>query len=907
MCDWHRYVRSQLSLPNLEGSRERDVIAEVASQLEDVYLEALARGRTEDEAREAARSHIQDWDAFATELMRADQSRRRARGDAWAEEASENLRTRGGGWAGLADLLQDIRYAFRGLRTSPGFTTVALLTLALGIGGVATIFTLYDQVLLRPLPYQDSRELVQLWEKLASFENASVSYPNFLDWRERNRVFEDVGVWNDTRMALTGSGDPEQVRVGRVSASIFPLLRAAPVLGRAFLPEEDRVGVPPVVVLSHTFWQERFGEDPEILGRVLYLDGFPAEVVGVLPRDFRFPPGLNDVDLYAPVELFAEDWIQSRGNHPGLEGIARLLHGVTLEQARQDMERVALELEAEYFESNEGSRVHVASLQERVTRNARDPILLLLLAVGFLLLIACINVATLVLARATGRAREMAVRASLGAGRPRIVRLLLTETLVLWTLGGVLGLGLAVFGVRGLTALLAEQIPPVFHVGLDIRVVGVLLAVSLATGLLFGLPPAVRLGRSELQEFLKEGARTGLGLGRSRFRSFLVVAEVSLAVALLVGAGLTLRSFSRVAGTDPGVDPENVLVVELSLPETRYGEPQERSAFYARLLDRIRAEPGVVSAATAYNIPLGPGGWQNAYHVEGEPPEEGAQYSFSEVNAVSTDYFRTMGIPLRRGREFTRDDDADAPEVLIVGEAMADRYWPGENPIGKRVKWGTFVSEDEWMEVVGVVGEVKVDGVREDALPQLYIPHWQDNDSGYYLVLKTRQHPLDLAETVRRAVLELDPAQPLASVGTMEGYARETTRSAELMALLMALLGGAAVLLAAVGIYGVMAQMTAERRHEIGVRVALGARGNQVLAMVLRQGLATVFLGIVLGLGLAVAVGRSMASQLYQVSALDPVTFIATPLLVIGVAMAANLLPARRATKVDPVRALQAE
>lgn len=907
MCDWHRYVRSQLSLPNLEGSRERDVIAEVASQLEDVYLEALARGRTEDEAREAACSHIQNWDAFARELMQADHSRRRARGDAWVEETSDSLRTKGGRWAGLADLLQDIRYAFRSLRSSPGFFAVSLLTLALGIGGVATIFTLYDQVLLRPLPYEDSRELVQLWEKLASFEDASVSYPNFLDWRERNRVFEDVGVWNETRMALTGSGDPEQVLVGRVSASIFPLLRTSPVLGRNFLPEEDRVGASPVVVLGHTFWQERFGEDPEILGRTVYLDGYPAEVVGVLPPEVRFPPGITGVDLYAPAGLFAEEWIQRRGVHPGLTGLARLRPGVFLGQAQEDMDRVALELESDYFETNQGSRVHVAPLQERVTRNARDPILLLLLAVGFLLLIACINVATLVLARATGRAREMAVRASLGAGRPRIVRLLLTETLVLWTLGGVLGLGLAVFGVRGLTALLAEQIPPVFHVGLDIRVVGVLLAVSLATGLLFGLPPAIRLGRSELQEFLKEGARTGLGLGRTRFRSFLVVAEVSLAVALLVGAGLTLRSFSRVAGTDPGIDPENVLVVELNLPETRYGEPQERSAFYARLLDRIRAEPGIVSAATAYNIPLGPGGWQNAYHVEGEPPEEGAQYSFSEVNAVSTDYFRTMGIPLLRGREFTRDDDADAPEVLIVGEAMADRYWPGEDPIGKRVKWGTFVSEGEWMEVVGVVGEVKVDGVREDALPQLYIPHWQDNDSGYYLVLKTRQHPLDLAETVRRAVLELDPAQPLASVGTMEGYARETTRSAELMALLMALLGGAAVLLAAVGIYGVMAQMTAERRHEIGVRVALGARGSQVLAMVLRQGLATVFLGIVLGLGLAVAVGRSMASQLYQVSALDPVTFIATPLLVIGVAMAANLLPARRATKVDPVRALQAE
>lgn len=891
----------------MKRSRERDIVADVASQLEDVYLEALARGSSKDKAEETARAHVRNWDAFATDLMRAERSRRRARGDAWAEEAGERLRRRGGHWAALADPFEDLRLSFRNLRSSPGFTTVALLTLAMGIGGVATIFTLFDQVLLRPLPYQDSRELVQLWEKMGSFEDASVAYPNFLDWRDRNRVFEDVGVWNDTRMALTGDGDPEQVLVGRLSASIFTLLRTTPVLGRAFLPEEDRLDASPVVVLSHAFWRDHFGEDPEILGRVLYLDGFPAEVVGVLPADFRFPPGLTGVDLYAPVELFAEHWIQNRGTHPGLTGLARLRPGVTLQQAREDMERVALELEEEYFEMNEGSRVHVAPLQDRVTRDAREPIVILLLAVGFLLIIACINVAILVLARATGRAKEIAVRLSLGAGGPRILRLLLTETLVLWALGGALGVGLAVFGVRGLSTLLAEQIPPVFEVGLDARVVAVLLGVCMATGLTFGLPPALRLLRGDLQPLLKEGVRTGLGGGRTRFRSALVVAEVSLAVALLAGAGLTLRSYTQVADTSPGLDPENVLVVEVSLPETRYPDEPERTMFYHQLLDRARAFPGVISAATSYNVPLGPGGWQNAYHVEGEPPEEGAQYTFAEVNSVSEEYFRTMGIPLLRGREFTREDNDEVPRVILVGQGMVDRYWPGEEPIGKRLKWGTFVSDSEWMEVVGVVGHVKVNGVREDALPQIYIPHWQDNDNGYYLILKTRQHPLDLAEPMRRAVLDLDPAQPLASVGTLEGYARETTRSAELLAFLMALFATAAVLLAGVGIYGVMAQMTAERRHEIGVRVALGARGDQVLAMVFRQGLVTVTLGILLGLGLAVVVGRLMASQLFQVSALDPLVFLLTPLLVVGVAVAANVLPARRATKVDPVRALQTE
>jgi putative ABC transport system permease protein len=716
-----------------------------------------------------------------------------------------------------------------------------------------------------------------------------------------------MAVWNETRLSLTGSGDPEEVLVARVSASVLPLLRVSPILGRNFHPEEDQLGASPAVMLSHAFWQERFGGDPEAVGRVLTLDGYAAEVVGVLPSGLQFPPGLRGVDLFAPVELFAQNWIENRGNHPGLTGLARLRPGVTLEQARQDMDRIAVDLESEYFDTNEGSRVHVAPLQERVTRDAREPILLLLLAVGLLLVIACINVANLVLARATSRQREMAVRVSVGAGQGRLFRLLVTESLILWILGGVLGLLLAIFGVRGVTTLLAEQIPPVFDVGLDLRVVGMVLGISLLTALGFGLPPTLRLVRQDLRDSLKEGVRTGSGQSRVHLRSTLVVAEVGLAVALLVGAGLTVRSFSKISGTDPGLDPENVLVVEVNLPEAGYPEVAERTAFFTQLLDRTRRLPGVISAATSYNVPLGPGGWQNGYHVEGEPPEESGRLSYSEVNAISTGYFATMGIPLFRGREFTPRDNENAPRVVIVDEAMVDRYWPQEDPIGKRIKWGGYRSGSPWMEVVGVVGHVKVNGVVNQALPQIYVPHWQDNDSGYYLVVKTRGEPFSLAETIRQAVLALDPAQPLASVGTMATYTRETTRSAELLALLMAMFSVAAVLLAAVGIYGVMAQMTGERRHEIGVRVALGARASQVLGMVFRQGLTTVAVGVGLGLALAVVVGRLMSAQLYQVSSRDPLTFILTPALVILVAVVANLLPARRATRVDPVSALQAE
>jgi len=906
-CDWREFVTDRLSLPGLKGRRERDIIEEVASQLEDLYLDALIGGSSEAEAHEKVRAHIRDWDAFAADLLRAERSRRRAKGDQWAESSSEALRRKGGAWIALADLLQDVRYSIRSLRSRLGFTSVALLTLAMGIGGVATIFTLYDQVLLRPLPYPDSEGLVEMWEKLAAFENAMVTYPNFSDWRERNRTFQDLAAWNDGSLNITGSADPMEIDVLRVSASAFPVLGVDPAIGRGFSEEDDRLGAPGVVILSHGFWHNQFGEDQTVIGTTLSFDDLPFTVIGVMPERFVFPSRDDEVDAYVPIEQFAENWINNRGSHPGILVLGRLLPGVTLDAAREEMDRVALELEEEFPDTNLGSRIHVAHLQERVTRSAADPLRLLLLAVGFLLLISCINVANLVLARSTSRQQEMAVRASLGANHSRIMRLLVTETLVLWIVGGLLGTLLAIFGVRGVVALLAGQIPPVFRPTLDLRVVASVLGLSLATGVVFGVPSAFKVVRQDLREFLKEGVRTTGGRSRGRFRTGLVIAEVSLALALLVGAGLTLRSFSRIPGTSPGLDPANVLVVEVNLPDSRYPETVERTAFFTQLLERVQNLSGVVSAATSYNVPLGPGGWQNAYHIDGEPPEEGGNYLFSETNAVSADYFATMGIPMIRGREFSREDDEEALPVAIVGQEMAERHWPGEDPLGKRLKWGDFNSGNDWMEVVGVVGHVKVNGVVQGTLPQVYIPHWQDNDLGYYLVIKTRGEPLSLSQPVRREVLSLDPAQPLASVETLAAYTRETTRDARLLALLMALFSLAALLLAAVGIYGVMAQMTAERRHEIGIRMALGAQNDQVLELIFRQGLVVVGVGVVLGLGLAVGVGRFLSAQLFEIAPLDPLTFLVAPSVVVVIAIAANLLPARRAMKVDPVRALQAE
>jgi putative ABC transport system permease protein len=462
-------------------------------------------------------------------------------------------------------------------------------------------------------------------------------------------------------------------------------------------------------------------------------------------------------------------------------------------------------------------------------------------------------------------------------------------------------------GVLVLSSLLVDEIPWVFQIALDLRVIVFALAVSLLTGLLFGLVPALRLSRQDPKAFLVDGVRTTGGLARSRFRSFLVAAEVSLAVALLVGAGLAVRSFSKINGADPGLDPSNVLTVEVNLPEASYPNTPERTEYFTQLLDNVRRLPGVVSASTSYVVPLAPGGWQNSYYAEGMTLEESNAQPYAEVSAVSTDYFKTMGIARISGRDFTRQDNEDAPQVIIVEAELAEELWPGEDPLGKRIKWGKIDSEAPGMEVVGVVDHVMVNGVLQNASHQLYVPHWQDNDNCYYLMVKTRGNPLGMVGAIRREVLALDPNQPLGTIGTMEAWEVDTTRRNRLMTLLMTVFATAAILLAAVGVYGVMAQLTAERDHEIGIRMALGARGEQVLALVLRQGLVTVVYGVVVGLLLAFLLSRVVSSQLYQVSATDPLTFLLASALVALVAAVANLLPARRAMRVDPVRVLQTE
>ncbi len=806
----------------------------------------------------------------------------------------------------LKGIRQDSRLALRNMGHNPGFSVVVIVTLALGIGAVTTIFSLINGILLEPLPYEESGDLIYMWEKLPSFDNASVSYPNFLDWREQNTVFEDMAVFNQGSMNLVGVGDPAEVSIARISASTLPVLRAEPAMGRNFTEEEDSIGGRRVVLLSYWFWRDRLGEDPGVLGRSLILDENPYTVVGVMPADFTYPPWAGKLDLYVPVAQFAEKWITERGNHPGLYVIGRLKQGLTHELAVADMERVALHLEEEYPDEMIGSRVNTLPLQELMTRDIEDPLFGLLIAVTFLLMIACANAANLLLARATSCQHELAVRSALGARARSIIRLLLLESVILWIIGGILGIVIAHGATGVLTAVLADDLPRIFTIAVNMRVMIVALLISLVTGVIFGLIPAIRSIRPDLQGIIHGSSRTSAGTGHHRMRNSLVITEITLAVVLLVGAGLMIRSFSKMVNADTGIVPENILTLELSLPAVRYQEGSQRTAFFFELLDRIRAMPGVISAATTYVIPFGDGGWQMSYHVEGEPPEEEGQAIFAEVSAVSPDYFRTMGIPLLNGRDFTAEDEGeDTPQLIIVGERLAQRFWPDEDPIGKRIKWGDFDSESPWMEVVGVVGHVKMDGVAGDALTQAYIPHTQDNDLGYFLTIKTAGDPMLLVEPVRREVLALNPSLPISDIRTMEGYIRGSTERTGFITSLLGIFAATALLLATIGLYGVMSYATTERNHEIGIRMALGARNGHVVAMVVRQGMQMAVIGIGVGLLISALMGIYMASQLFGISALDPPTFILAPLFLSLVAAVATLIPAWRATSVDPVRILR--
>ena len=797
-------------------------------------------------------------------------------------------------------LLQDVRYAWRLIVGQPGVSCVALLTMALGIGANTALFSAVDAILLRPLPYGEPDQLVVVWEKRAAegVMNNSVAPADYLDWARMNTVFDATAAMMAITADLTGAGEPVRLSAAAVSPAFFDVLRVRPALGRSFRSEEARAGQHRVVVIGYGLWQGRFGADPSVVGRKVRLNGVPHDVVGVLPQTFEFPD--STIELWAPLPLEGVSQPLSRANHD-LTVYARMKPGVTIEQARADMDRVGQQLSVAYPETNRRHGAWVVPLREEVTGPVRTGLLLLLGAVGFVLLIACVNVANLLLARAAARRREVAVRAALGAGRGRLVGQALTESVLLSLLGGLAGLLVARWGIDLLRQLAPAGVPVLGldRIGLDARVLAFSFVLALVTGVLFGLVPAWQFASQDLNQALKDGARSPSGV-RRRLRLMLVVSEVALASLLLVGAGLLLRSFQGVLGAEAGFKSRGVLTGLISLPESRY--PGDRKLLtFDQIEQRFQTIPGVRSVGAINLLPLGARDSRRGIVVEGyEPPPDSP--TRAHPRAVTPDYFRTMSVQLATGRVFTAADRADAPLVMIVNETMARRYWPGASPVGKRV---LLTGTNDWREVVGVVRDVRYWGLDRPVNPEMYFPLPQYLSGGLTFVISTDGDPASLASGAREQLRAIDPDLPLSNIRTMEEVAAKSVAARRAAMLLLSTFGALALVLAAAGIYGVMAHLVALRTSEIGVRMTMGALPRDVMRLVLKEGLVQAALGLAIGLSAAVLLMRTFRTMLYEVSPADPVTLTAVVVVLASTALLACVVPARRAMRVDPMTALR--
>jgi predicted permease len=899
MPDWNEEVRRRLPPSGLSPEREAEIVEELSQHLEDLYEQTLRGGATREEAYRASLHELTEGEMLAQELRKVE---RLARPEPVVP----------GGWRRtnmLHSIWQDLRYGLRSLAKNPGFTAVALIALALGIGANTAIFSVINTVLLRPLPYQDPGRLVVVWEDRTKngYPRDTPAAGNFNDWREQNQVFEGMAAVANMSFNLTGAGEPERIDGRRVSAGLFPLLGVEPQLGRAFLPEEDQPGVGRVVLLSHGLWQRRFGADPALIGRALTLNGESHTVVGVMPPHFQFPTAEDE--LWVPI-AFTPNEAANRGRH-FLQVFARLKPGVALEQAQAEMNTISARLQQQYPNSNTDVGAAVVPLHEQLVGDIKPALLVLLGAVGFVLLVACANVANLLLARAAARQKEIALRVALGASRTRLLRQFLTESVLLGLLGGGLGLTLALWGVNLLKAFIPTEVAQARAVAIDGRVLGFTLLVSVLTGIIFGLVPAAQASKFNLNDTLKEGGReSAAGRRGNRVRSLLVVAEVAVSLILLIGAGLLINSFLRLRSVDPGFRTDNLLTMRVVLPQQKYPEPAQRSAFYTEMLGRVEALPGVRSAAVTTNLPLTFKGNSIGVSIEGRPDPGPGQRPSVVTRVVSPEYFRTMGIALMRGRQFGREDRADTPSVAVINETMARRFWPGEDPLGKRITPGAAGSTDpdDWITVVGIARDVRQFELEAEPKPQMYLSYEQ---AAFFepgdLVVSTEVEPLSLAGAVRQAVWSVDRDQPVSDIRTMQDVLSTSLARQRFSTLLLALFAAVALALAAVGVYGVMSYTVAQRTHEIGIRLALGAQGGDVLRLAVGQALRLVCAGAVVGLLGALALTRVMSSLLYGVSATDPATLAGISAVLVGVGLLAGYIPARRAAKVDPMIALRYE
>lgn len=892
MPEWKPDIRNRLASLRLDPARENGIVEELAGHLEDRYQEMLARGASGEEARLAALRELSDGELLVRELRRLER-----------QLGTESLVLGARRTNMLGNLWQDLRFGLRLIRKNPGFSAVVVLTLAIGIGANTAIFSVVNTVMLRSLPFKDADRLVRLDESNPErgWPTFSVSHPNFLDWRDRNQTFTAIAATAGASATLGTAGEIEVVRSSAVTADFLTVLGATPLMGRNFLPEEDKPGGNSrVVMLTYGSWQKRFGAAPDVVGRTLTLNDNSFTVVGILPESFAWGP--PNLELLVPL---APDPARPRGDHRLLV-IGKLKEGVSQEQALADMNTIAAQLAEQYPASNKGWLVGSQSFYDWfVPDQIRRSLLLFLGAVGVVLLIACSNVANLMLARAAARQKEISIRIALGAGRSRIASQLVVEALTLAVISGIAGLGLAWLVTRALKSMNPANLPRLDELSMDGRVLGFSLLISLLTGLLFGLAPAIHAARTNLAEMLKEGSRsvTG-GKARQRVRSILVTAEVALSVALLVSAGLLLRSFWRLQNVDPGFKPTQLLSARINLPRTRYQDNPRAWNFYKRLIEEMSALPGIQSVGITSGVPMSAGNTAGEVRVEGQLAAADGTKQSADWRIVSPGYFRTMGIPLR-GREFDERDSGDS-RVTIISEEMARRFWPDEDPIGKSVL--LLSMSDKPFTIIGVSGNVRNIGLESDPNPMAYVATaYAATWNPMNLVIRTAGEPTAQVSALRSTLGAIDPNVPLYEIRTVDELLSDTLGSRRFTMFLLGSFAAAALLLACVGLFSVMAYLVSQRTHEIGVRLALGARPGDVFRLVIGRGMALAAVGSSLGLAGAWAFGRVLESLLYQITPSDPLTLVSAPVLLMLVALLACYVPARRAMRVDPMVALRYE
>ena len=894
--DWRLYVRSHLPPLDVSGERETEIVEELAVQLVSTYERARARGASDDEATKLAIAEVPDWTAFARTVRTI-------------ERTYVQPPVAGAGSGGImTGFIQDIRYALRALKRAPGFAAVSIVTLALGIAATTIVYSIVDGILLRPLPIVDPDRVMLAREMSPTYNDMGLSWPNFLDWTSRQTSFETFAGWRGLTANLTGIERPRRLNVRQVTWNLLSALGIKVAVGRDFTADDDKWGVERTAIVSHAFWQRELGGSTEAIGRRIMLDESPVTVIGVLPRGFTVA---REEDIFLPLRTYADPnnlGIMLRGNHSNLAAIGRLRAGVTVDAATAEIKGIAKQLEQEYPETNSGNGATVRPLFETLVSTARPMLYVLLGAVTTMLLIACVNLANLMLARAAGRTQEMAVRRSLGAARWRIGRQMLTESLLLAIAGGVAGVAMAYAGFGAIVALLPANQPRIHIITIDWRVLVAAAIASIGTGVLFGLMPAIQAATGKSMTLLRSARVTGSGHAGAGTRRALLLAEVALALVLVTGAGLMLRTMGNLAAIDTGFTREQLVTAQFNLP-ARYDQTK-RLLFLDQSLERLRAIPGVTKAAFGYSIPVAGSNWNSIFIIEGQPVPERSKLPSSAWIPVSPEFFDTMGIRLLKGRLFDSRDATGAPESVVVNETFARRFFGSNNPVGTRVKQGW--PEDTgpftpWREIIGVVNDVRMNSLQGDPTLQAYLPVRQVGQRSGAFVVRGSTDAAALGRSIEAAVQEVDSNLPLFNIQTMDQIIEAAIGNERLTMVLLMGFAALALLMAAIGVFGVTAYSVSQRTHEVGIRMALGAKPASVLGMILRQEMSACLIGIAVGIGGALFLASLLESLLFGVTARDSVTLTVAAVTLLFVTMIACLIPAQRATRVEPVTALRLE